>query len=70
MSYVGTMFAKRLSLRLAGGLLAVLMAASTLTSAQGTAASSVVPNVVNYSGTLSDASGMPLTRISGVTFSL
>ena len=63
-------FARKLSCRVAGGLLAALMAASTLTYAQSAAVSSVVPNVVNYNGTLTDASGRPLTAISGVTFSL
>ncbi len=65
-----TTFAVKLSCRIAGGLLVALMAASTFTYAQSAAVSSVVPNVVNYSGTLTDASGKPLTAISGVTFSL
>jgi trimeric autotransporter adhesin len=69
MTYKAT-FAKKLSCQIAGGLLVALMAASTLTYAQSAAVSSVVPNVVNYNGTLSDASGKPITAISGVTFSL
>jgi hypothetical protein len=69
MTYKAT-FAKKLSCRIAGGLLVALMAASTLTYAQTAEVNSVVPNVVNYNGTLTDASGKPLTGISGVTFSL
>ena len=69
MTYKAT-FAKKLSCQIAGGLLVALMAASTLTYAQSAAVSSVVPNVVNYNGTLSNASGKPTTAISGVTFSL
>ena len=49
-----TKFAEKLSCRIAGGLLAALMAASTLTYAQTAAVSSVVPNVLNYNGTLTD----------------
>ena len=52
-----TTFARKLSCRIAGGLLVALMAASTLTYSQSAAVSSVVPNVVNYNGTLTDASG-------------
>jgi hypothetical protein len=63
-------FAEKLSCRIAGGLLVALMAASTLAYAQSATISSVVPNVVNYNGTLTEASGKPLTAISGVTFSL
>jgi hypothetical protein len=69
MTYKAT-FAKKLSCRIAGSLLVALMAASTLTYAQTAELNSVVPNIVNYNGTLTDASGKPLTGISGVTFSL
>ena len=69
MSYK-TIFAKKLSCRIAGCLLAALLAASTLTYSQTAAVNPVVPNIVNYSGALTDASGKPLTAISGVTFSL
>jgi hypothetical protein len=65
-----TTFAKKLSCRMAGSLLVALMAASTLTYAQTAAVNPVVPNIVNYNGTLADASGKLLTAISGVTFSL
>ena len=70
MSYAGTVIGKRIGLRLAGGLLAALVAASTLTYAQSAPANSVVPNIVNYSGTLSDSVGKALTHIAGVTFAL
>jgi hypothetical protein len=65
-----TMFAEKLGCRIARCLLVGLMAASTLTYAQSAAGSSVVPNVVNYNGTLTDAGGKPHAAISGVTFSL
>src|ERR1700722_10970734 len=63
-------FVKKLGCRIAGCLLAALLAASTLTYAQTAAVNPVVPNIVNYNGALADASGKPLTAISGVTFSL
>jgi hypothetical protein len=63
-------FVKKLSRRIAGCLLAALLAASTLTYAQTAAVNPVVPDIVNYNGALTDASGKPLTAISGVTFSL
>jgi hypothetical protein len=65
-----TIFAKKLGSRIASCLLAALLAASTLTCAQTAAVNPVVPNIVNYNGALTDASGKPLTAVSGVTFSL
>jgi hypothetical protein len=65
-----TILAKKRSCRIAGCLLAALLAASTLTYAQTAAVNPVVPNFVNYNGALTDASGKALTAISGVTFSL
>ena len=35
-----------------------------------TAANEVVPQLVNFSGTLTDLNGNPLTNITGVTFLL
>jgi hypothetical protein len=46
--------------------LAVVMASTSVAQQS----SSVVPTLVNFSGTLSDASGKPLTAIVGVTFYL
>jgi hypothetical protein len=62
-----TTVSRKLRCRIAGSLLAALMAVSTLTYAQTAAVSSVVPNIVNYNGTLTDG-GKPLNVISGVTF--
>lgn len=55
--------------------LAVLCSASWIANGQTAAmtvprATSVVPNLINYSGTLTDVSGRPLTGIQGVTFLL
>ena len=52
--------------------LALLIAAASfpILAQQSTTANAVVPNLVNFSGTLTDVSGKPLTGVSGVTFYL
>jgi hypothetical protein len=40
------------------------------TAPAGAAASNLVPSLINYSGVLRDASGRPLTGVTGVTFLL
>jgi hypothetical protein len=52
------------------GLWALVLLLSSFTWAQSPEPNSTVPSLVNYNGTLTDASGKPLTVISGVTFSL
>jgi hypothetical protein len=52
------------------GLLSVLLLLATSTSAQVSAASSPVPTLVNFSGTITDANGKPLAGVQGVTFFL
>jgi len=68
---------KRRSLGLKLSLIAAVCSFSVASVAQQNAASTVasstasaVPRVVNYSGTLKDLSGKPLTGITGVTFLL
>jgi hypothetical protein len=68
------------SLRIVFSLIAVIgslgvagMAQQTVSGEASTASSgnsSVVPQLVNYSGTLTDAGGKPLSGVVGVTFSL
>ncbi len=48
----------------------VLLLFSTLVGAQAPAVTSTVPTLINFSGTLSDTSGKPLTDVTGVTFLL
>jgi hypothetical protein len=52
------------------GLFAALLITSTLAMAQSPAATSPVPPMVNFSGTLTDVHSKPLTAVVGVTFSL
>jgi hypothetical protein len=51
-------------------LVASALAQQTVTPSSTTASTSVVPQLVNYSGTLTDLNGKPLSSIVGVTFSL
>ncbi len=51
-------------------LFAALLITSTLATAQSPAATSPVPPMVNFSGTLTDVHSKPLTAVVGVTFSL
>ncbi len=43
---------------------------STHVAAQTSAVTSAVPTLINFSGTLSDTNGKPLTDVTGVTFLL
>ena len=48
----------------------VLLLFSTHVAAQTPAVTSAVPTLINFSGTLSDTNGKPLTDVTGVTFLL
>jgi hypothetical protein len=48
----------------------VLLLFSTHVAAQAPAVTSTVPTLINFSGTLSDTNGKPLTDVTGVTFLL
>jgi hypothetical protein len=50
--------------------LCVCLAIAQQSPTPGSAANAAVPSLVNFSGTMTDASGRPLTGIVGVTFSL
>lgn len=62
------------AMRIRPFLLQTVIVAVCLTSSsiaqQNTTADAVVPNVINYSGTLTDLNGKPLSGIQGVTFLL
>jgi hypothetical protein len=61
----------RSNIRLALSLCLLLICSAALLMAQQPAsADSVVPSMVRFSGTLSDANGKPLTSVQGVTFLL
>jgi len=58
---------------LVAGLMAALLVASSSVAAQQNSSAAMVgavPRLVNYSGVLGDASGKPITGVSGVTFLL
>jgi hypothetical protein len=48
----------------------VLGGISTLLHGQSSATGAIVPNLVNFAGTLKDSGGRPIQSITGVTFSL
>src|SRR5271165_1021518 len=58
------------SLPLQVSVIVVVLLTALATAQQPTTAAPVVPNVINYSGTLNDLKGKPLSGIQGVTFLL
>ncbi len=67
---VGSGNRKTLHLVVAGVLLMFALLPSTLALAQASGAVSTVPTLVNFSGTVTDVSGRPLSGVHGVTFFL